>query len=114
VRCYGGALGNLIPAAKQPGGGGRVYGLQDEGTSQSDFSCYCGRIDSITCHRTDSYICVIRETIVVFGSRCSDLWLSGGRELSEIDPLGNAVVNTRTPHAYRTFQKRFICREGSR
>ena len=46
--------------------GARVYGLQDEGSSRIDFSRSRGRGDSSAYYRTNSYVCDIREAIVVF------------------------------------------------
>ncbi len=46
--------------------GARVYGLQDEGSSRFNFSRIRRRGDSCAYYRTNSYICDIREAIVVF------------------------------------------------
>ncbi len=53
--------------------GGRVYGLQDEGSNRSDSSRNRGPGDSRTRHRTVSHLRDNREATVVFGLRRSDL-----------------------------------------
>ncbi len=83
--------------------GGRVYGLQDEGSNRFNSSRNRGRGDSRTGHRTDSHVCDNREATVVFGSRCSDLRSSGGRKLTGI--------NWRNPRRLRLMRSSSVVKE---